>query len=225
MLFNKYKYALSVEASDEIAIMLDDIRGLSNEYSQEVRIPTPDLSLPSTHIQALDDLLKVFSERFADNGTAYKVIVNGSIIYMTENVIDRSALETMIGDHLQNALIAVNSSDRPTRSVMVVMGEAGDYYTFSVHDSGIPFEVDTLTRLGMERVTTHADAGGYGIGFMKPFETMLDCGASLLIRENEPVGTFTKSITIRFDGKNNCTIETYRSVRFPPNGRYPVIDH
>jgi len=131
----------------------------------------------------------------------------------------------MIGDHLQDALIAVNASDNSTRSVLALIGEAGDHYEFSVYDSGIAFEVDTLTRLGTERVTTHADNGGSGVGFMRTFEAMRECGASLIIEEIKPGGVFSKSITIRFDGENKYTIKTYRPGGFPESDRCILVDN
>ena len=138
-------------------------------------------------------------------------------------VSGKNKLETMIGDHLQDALIAANASNRTIRSVLAMIGEAGNCYEFSVQDSGIPFEVDTLVRLGTERITTRADEGGNGIGFMKTFETMRECGASLIITEKEPGSSFSKIVTIRFDGENRYIIETYRPSDFPESDRYTVI--
>jgi len=166
----------------------------------------------------------LFAQRFRDNDIMFKLNVTGSIIYMTENTIEQGKLETMIGDHLQDALIAVKASKNSMRSVMAVIGEAGDYYELTILDSGIPFETDTLARLGIERVTTHADEGGSGVGFMKTFETMRECGASLIITENRG-GVFSKSVTIRFDGENQYIIETYRPSDFPASDRYTIIEN
>ena len=142
---------------------------------------------------------------------------------MTESVIKLDKLETMIGDHLQDALVAVRLSEGSFRSVKATIGKIGEFYEFTVHDSGIPFEVDTLIRLGMERVTTHASEGGSGVGFMKTFETMRECGASLIIKEIKPGGVFSKSVTIRFDRKNQYIIESYRPDDFPKSDRYIIV--
>lgn len=224
-LLNRYTNIYSVEASDELAIAIEDIRNLSKDYAQAVSHNKPRTILPSTNIQTLDDLFMLFSERFSGNNVFFKLKVKGSIVHMTESVIERSRLETMIGDHLQNALIAVNASDKATRSVMAVIGEAGDFYEFSVHDSGIPFEIDTLIHLGIKCVTTHTEEGGYGVGFMKTFETMRKLRASLIINEHKPGGVFTKSVTIRFNNEDRFIIETYRREDFPPGDRYIIIGH
>lgn len=221
-LLKRAREDFSAEFSEELAVAMDDIRKMKQGYKADIGRVKMERELPSTNIPMIDEMFILFLERYADNNIFFKLTVNGSIIHMTDNAIKQDKLETMIGDHLQDALIAVNASHSVTRNVMAVIGEAGDFYEFSVHDSGIPFEADTLVRLGMEPVTTHAGKGGSGEGFLKTFETMRDCGASLIIREMEPGGPFTKSVTIRFDDQNQYIIETYRPGDFPENDRYII---
>ncbi|MDR0293799.1 MAG: hypothetical protein LBH95_06575 [Oscillospiraceae bacterium] len=206
----------------ELAEALEDVRGLSREYGEKVGRVNTNKTLPSTNVKTADALFAHFAEKCADSGIDFTLKVNGSVVPMIEKAIARDRLETLIGDHLQDALIAV-SAGGGTRNILAVIGEAGDCYEFSVHDSGIPFEADTLARLGAERVTTRAGEGGSGFGFMATFETMRECGASLIIRENKPGGAFSKSVTIRFDGGNRYIIKTHRPGGFPPSDRYTVV--
>jgi signal transduction histidine kinase len=217
----KHRLECSAELSTDLGIALDEIRRLSREHAADVSRVKHDIILPSTNVKVIDDLFGLFAARFASNGITFRLTVAGSIIYMTENTIEQGKLETLIGDLLQNALIAANASETSIRSVLATIGEVGDHYELSVHDSGISFEPDTLIRLGTERVTTHADDGGSGVGFMKTFETMRERKASLIIRENKG-GVFSKSVTIRFDGKGQYIIETYRPGDFPPSNRYTI---
>jgi len=217
------EYELPAETCEELTILLTDIRNMLEEYMAEVDRAKVNIKLPSTNIQMIDDLFELFAERFKNNGIDFNLKVNGSIIHMTDTMIAKSKLETLIGDHLQDALVAVNASKTPVRNVLAMIGAAGGCYEFSVHDSGIPFDLDTLTRLGTERVTTHGDKGGSGVGFMKTFETMRECRASLIITEKEPGSGFSKIVTIRFDNENKYIIETYRPDEFPPSDRYSVI--
>lgn len=47
---------------------------------------------------------------------------------------------------------------------------------------------------------------------MTTFETMKECKASLIIEEYDSATTnYTKSVTIRFDGKNEYRIRSYRA--------------
>jgi len=214
----------SPEFDCEMLLALTDLRNLAADYCAEVGRVKVDTILPSTNIRAIDDLFRLFAERFAASDIAFKLKVTGSIVYMTESTVEQGKLETIIGDHLQDALVAVRASENSMRSAMATIGEVGDHYEFTVYDSGVPFEVDTLVRLGAERVTTYADNGGSGVGFMKTFETMRECGASLIIRENRG-GVFSKSVTICFDGDNQYIIETYRPDDFPESDRYTVTPH
>ena len=182
--------------------------------------------MPPAKVKEVAYMFELFARKFADNKINFSLKVNGSIPYMVEHVIVKGKLETMIGDHLQDALIAVNASDNPNRSVLAVIGLVGEHYEFTVFDSGIPFEIDTLVRLGNERITTHSATGGSGIGFMTTFETMREYGASLVIDEKEPSSAnYSKSITIRFDSKNQYIIKTYRAGSIPASDRYLVISN
>jgi len=200
-----------VEISEELDLKLNDIIRLRKNYDTDISQIKMEKPLPSTNINGIDDMFSYFSKKYSSNNISFNLKIDGSIPYFVENIIDQSDLETMIGDFLENALIAVNASDKTFRSVLAIIGVLENYYEFTVFDSGIPFEPDTLVWLGKERVTTHSDTGGSGIGFMTTFETMKKYGASLIIKEKTPnESDYTKSITVRFDGENRYMVESYR---------------
>jgi len=213
----------SVELGEELHILMEDIKRLSCDYQDEVGQTKIKKPLSSTKIKMIDDLFGYFSDQCAESNIDFNLKINGSIPYMVERVIAQSDLETMIGDHLQNALIAVNAGDNPFRSILALLGLTENGYEFTVFDSGIPFEQDTLMRLGVDYTTTHADTGGSGIGLMTTFEVMSKSKASLIISENRPSHAgYSKSITIRFDNKGQYIIETYRYDDFSENERYTL---
>ncbi|MDR0273514.1 MAG: hypothetical protein LBI27_09385 [Clostridiales bacterium] len=197
----------SQELKDKLAEALEDIKRTEKDYKDSICKLVGHYALPSTKINMLDELFKNFADKFAANKIDFKLNVNGSIPYLVEKIIDQAKLETMIGDHLENALIAVNASENSFRSVWAILGLTEDCYEFTVHDSGIPFAPDTLAQLGTKQITTHAENGGSGIGFMTTFATLRKCNASLIIEEKQPnKPDFTKSVTIRFDGKEEYVI-------------------
>ena len=207
-------------------VTVKDIQKLQWEYQEDIARIKGRKKLPSTKIKEIDNMFELFAQKFAGSDIDFNLKVSGSILYMVEHVIEQTKLETMIGDHLQDALIAVNGVDNPNRSVLAIIGLVGEHYEFTVFDSGIPFEADTLARLGVERVTTHAATGGSGIGFMTTFEAMRECNASLIIDEKEPSSPcYSKSVTIKFDGKNQYIIKTHRPENIPENDRYLVISN
>jgi hypothetical protein len=213
----------TMELTEEIAISLEDVKRAALDYEEGIKKVKKRNYLPTTKIKMLDNLFELFAEKCMNHKIEFYLIINGSIKYMVENIIPQSKLETMIGDHLQDAIIAVNSSNNSFRSILVILGLADKCYALTVFDSGIPFEADTLTRLGTELVTTYAETGGNGIGFIRTFETMRECGASLIIAEKASRDEdYTKSVTIRFDSKNRYIIETYRPNEFPPGDNYRI---
>ncbi|MCL2082239.1 MAG: hypothetical protein FWH04_03260 [Oscillospiraceae bacterium] len=222
LLEKSQEYNFSAEFSRELAAAAVDIRNQLNEYGAEINAKARiDITLPSTNVRMIDELFGLFAEKFAANGIKFRLIATGSIIYMTENIIKQGRLETLIGDLLQNALIAIEAGRSHVSSILAVIGESGSCYELSVHDSGIPFEPSTLMRLGTERITTRQSGGGSGAGMMKTFETIRECSASLIITENNG-GEFSKSVAVRFDNKNQYIIKTHRPDAFPPGDRYTV---
>jgi len=206
------KNALPAKASEELSIVADDLIRLSQDYQKGIEQIKVKTTLPTTKIKMVDDMFEYFSKLFKDEDIEFNLKVNGSILYMVENIVSQSKLETMIGDHLENALIAVNAGNNSFRSIFVILGLVGDFYELSVLDSGIPFEPDTLIRLGTNYITTHSDSGGSGIGLMTTFEAARECGASVVIREMKPnAADFSKSVTVRFDGKNDYIVQTHRT--------------
>lgn len=200
------------EASDEIGIM-HKIQSLSKEYSGKVEeIKTAD-RLYTTNIPEIDDMFKYMQSECKNNNIDFNLQINGNIFYMINNLIDKSRLVTLIGDHIRDAIIAINHSDNKNRSIIAILGMKDKYYEFSVYDTGIEFEIDTLLKLGLEPATTHKDEGGNGIGFITTFETLKETKASLVIEEKHGVvdNDYTKSVNIVFDGKDEYRIISYRS--------------
>ncbi|MCL2248084.1 MAG: hypothetical protein FWC13_02325 [Oscillospiraceae bacterium] len=208
---------ISSNTQNELSDTLSSIQKVLDNYQEGISKIKGINLLPSTKISMLDNIFDYFFAQCEANNIGFILKVCGSIPFMVEQLISQSSLETLIGDHLQNAVTAVNLGDNAFRNILAVLGLIDGHYVFSVFDSGIPFEVDTLVRLGAEPVTTHIDTGGSGIGFMTTFETIREYGASLVISEKKPVtADYSKSITIRFDKKNQYTIKTYRPESFPP---------
>jgi len=206
------EHTLSTKVSEELSIIADDIMRLSQDYHKGIAITKVKIPLPTTKIKMIDDMFEYFSKLLLDEDIEFNLKVNGSILYMVENIVSQSRLETMIGDHLENARIAINASDSSFRSIFVILGLVENCYELTVLDSGIPFELNTLIRLGTGRVTTHSDNGGSGNGFMTTFEAARKCGASVIISEKKPKeADFSKSVTIRFDGKNDYIVHTHRA--------------
>lgn len=192
--------------------VLKMIESLTNEYSQKFE-STKDLpKLETTEIPELDNMFKYMQSECYKNNIEFKLKVVGNIHSLVNNVIPKNKLETLIGDHIRDAINAVNKSDVENKEILAVLGIKNKKYEFSVLDTGEDFAIDTLVKLGLEQVTTNKDIGGTGTGFMTTFETLNDTKASLVITEY-PMSKerhYAKCVSIRFDGKKQYRICSYR---------------
>ena len=203
---------MNTEAAEKLDLS-KQINDLTKEYTDKAKeIKTLD-KLPITGITEIDDMFKYMQSECKSKNIQFNLQINGNIYHMINNKIAQNKLVTMIGDHLRDAIIAIEFSENSFKSILAILGENNGLYEFCVFDTGIEFKIDTLLKLGLEPATTHKDSGGTGIGFMTTFETMSETKASLIINEMHEMNNtdYTKSITIRFDGKNEYRIKSYRS--------------
>ncbi len=199
--------------TEEKTELLDRIKSLTTEYSEALQRIKTKVVLPATNVSEIDDIFKYMQTECSNNNIDFKLKIEGNIYYLINNIIPKNKLETLIGDHIKDAIIAVNSSENKYRNIFAILGKKNRHYELCIYDSGIEFEIDTLLKLGLEQITTHKDVGGSGIGFMTTFETLSECKASLMIEEKHEVkdNDYTKAVIIRFDNKNKYIIRSYRA--------------
>ena len=207
-----FKNSSNTEFSDELSEVTKLINDLSAEYSDKVNnVLKYSKPLPKTNVKGVDSILEHMKLEAAKNNIDFDLKVNCSVKHLIEKYISSSDLETLIGDHIKDAIIAVNHSNTTPRSICVIFDIVDNCYRFSVYDSGIDFEIDTLINLGLDAVTTHKDEGGTGIGFMTTFETLNKCKASLIIDEiNFKNSNFSKSVNIVFDKNHEYIVRSSR---------------
>lgn len=202
------------EFGAEFGDIQNTIKKLSEEFTKEMnnKIKTSN-KLVKTGIFGIDNILEYMKSEAEKNNIKFDLKINGNINYMIEKVINQNKLETLLGDHIKDAIIAINHSDNTYKSILTVIGIIDDCYEICIYDTGIEFEIDTLIKLGTAAITTHKDTGGSGIGFMTTFETLKETKASLIIEEKHPMNNkdYTKAVKIRFDGKNEYRIKSYRA--------------
>lgn len=194
------------ETSKELEIKTE-IEKLSKELYQ---IPIEDL--PSTEITQIDDMLEFMQSECVKNKIDFNLQIIGNVYHIINNIITVEQLEILIADHIKDAIIAIKHTDNINKSILVKLGKINECYGLYIYDSGIEFEKETLKNLGKKPSTTHKDEGGTGMGFMNTFDTLNECKGSLVIKEigKPSKDNFTKIIMIKFDGKNEYKVESYR---------------
>lgn len=168
--------------------------------------------LSKTDIPNIDDMLEYMQSECMKNKIEFELQISGNIHYMVNNLISKEDLEILLADHIKDAIIAINHTDNINRSILVRLGEIDGIYSLYIYDSGIEFEKETLAKLGKEPITTHANEGGTGMGFMNTFDTLKKYQASFIINElSEPnKDNYTKVLVFKFDKKNEFKIMSYR---------------
>lgn len=202
----------NMETAEELGA-INRIQDLTKEYSQKLEAMKSLPTLPLTEIPEIDDMFKYMQTECDKNKIEFKLKIVGDMFYLVNHIIPKNKLATMIGDHIRDAIIAINSSKTTDREIFVILGIKDRKYELCIYDTGIEFEIDTLLKLGLEPVTTHKDTGGSGIGFLTTFETLNETKASLMIKElSDSEGNhYTKAVIIRFDNKHQYKIYSYRA--------------
>lgn len=194
--------------SKDINKIKQDVENLSKElYGKEVMT-----QLSKTNIELIDNMFRYMQFECYKNEIRFDLQICGNIYKMINNVINKETLEILLADHVKNAIIAVKHSENSNKSILVKLGKIGDCYGVCIYDSGIEFKEETLKTLGKKPSSTHLDEGGSGMGFLNTFDTLNKYKASLIIDE---IGmpceeNYTKVIMIKFDGKNEFKVNSYR---------------
>ncbi len=210
----------NMETAEELGA-LDRIQDLTKEYSQKLEAMKSLPTLPLTEIPEIDDMFKYMQTECDKNKIEFRLKIVGDMFYLVNHIISKNKLATMIGDHIRDAIIAINFSKATDREIFVILGIKDKKYELCIYDTGIEFEIDTLLKLGLEQITTHKDTGGGGIGFITTFETLSETKASLIIKElsSSKEKHYTKAVIIRFDNKHQYKICSYRAKEIKENNK------
>lgn len=190
----------------------ESIKREIDNLNKEVYKEPNDVGISKTGIESIDNMLLYMQSECIKDNIKFELQVVGNIYYMINNLITENDLEILIADHIKDAIFAINFSDNSNRSILVRIGNIDNVYSVYFYDSGLEFEKDVLDNLGRKPITTHADSGGTGMGFMNTFETLNKTKASLLINEiGKPcIDNYTKVLVIKFDNKNDFKVHSYK---------------
>lgn len=187
----------------------EEIEKVSKELYKEPN----EVELTKTEIESIDNMFSYMQSECIKNNIKFELQVVGNIYYMINNLITENDLEILIADHIKDAIIAINNSDNLNRSILVRIGKIDNIYSLYIYDSGIEFTKEVLDNLGKKPITTHADTGGTGMGFMNTFDTLNKTKASLIINEigNPCEDNYTKVLIFKFDNQNEFKVNSYKN--------------
>lgn len=189
----------------EIQTMIKERGELIDREQRETKL------LPSTGSLLIDSTINDLFIKAAAHGIDFDMAASAPVSEIIGKYISQTDLQTLLSDHIKDAVIAVEARGDGSGKILLDLSMQNDNYCITIYDNGVAFEPDTLSKLGMERVTTHAESGGSGIGFMTTFETLKKAYASLILTEFDSTMPFTKSVAFRFDGESSFIIQSHRS--------------
>ena len=212
-LLENNKENFNTEFAEELSLLTNSYENISEIYKSKMMKNKKDSKkLPTTNIYELDILLNYMCSEAEENFIDFNLKINDSITYMTQNLIPLDSLKTLLSNHIENSIISIKHSENKYKAILVMLGLIDNNYEIAIYDSGIEFEINTLINLGLIPATTHKNTGGTGTGFVLIFEILKQTNSSIIIEERTPdSNNYTKSVTIRFDNKNEYIIKSYRA--------------
>ena len=192
-------------------IETEKIKKQINDVTKELK-QSRNVELTKTGIEEIDNMLDYMQSECIKNNIEFQLQVSGNIYHMINNYISKDDLETILADHIKDAIIAIKHTETTNRKILVRLGKINGVYAVYFCDTGVEFEINTLMELGKKPATTYKDEGGTGMGFMNTFDTLEKTRASLIIEEmsRPKENNFTKIIKVVFDNKKEYKILSYR---------------
>lgn len=192
------------ELSAQLHDMANERQGILNTQS---KLPN---ALPKSGLHTVDGMLSFMERRAKEAGITYKLQLEENIKELVSNSIEEADLLHMLGDLIENSLIATKHTNNE-KEILIHLGSLQGHFLLEISDSGIPFSLETYQRFGNEQHTTHSEDGGSGIGLMDIWKLKKKYKASLHIYEYEDnEGIYTKKLAFIFDRKNHFLLQTPR---------------
>lgn len=197
--------------SDSTALdgILEEIHQLCQEQLGESRQwDMQEKSFPSTGIHILDEQIQLYGKEAAEKSINFDVFVGAPLpeIFKERHIKELDFLR-LIGDLVRNAFRAIEKSEKAKGSILLVIGCIDDIFQIDIYDDGAPFPLFILNGFGKRGNTQ----GGTGNGIADMLDFLEQHQATYQLTEYGEGATFSKGISIIWNGKNGRWIDSYRS--------------
>lgn len=204
--------SIEEEQKSQIDEVLKKLEKICKDRSNLItNYESQNIDLRPTGIIAIDAILTYMKCKAEKSNVNFSFDCCNNFPEIIKNTIDENEFNTMLADLIENALIAISYQESQSKNIRVCFEYSDGCFCLNVFDSGIPFQPKTLLEMGQKRSTTHANAGGSGIGLITLFETIKKYNASFFIEEYTENESFTKKVSVCFDGLYEYRIKTTRA--------------
>lgn len=199
----------STEQKEKSKSLINQLKAMSSERTEIItEYENLNKHLQKTNIISIDASIKYLLNKAIKNNTTFDLTVTTDVKNIITDLVNENDLNTLILDLGENAVIAVSTMN--TRNILMVLGIENNCFSINIYDSGNQFEPYVISNLGLKRVTTHKKTGGSGIGLMTTFELLKKYNASFVLDEAINNQSYSKKVSVCFDGLNQYRIHTKR---------------
>ena len=200
--------------TEEVYHILGEIHQLCEEQMEDYKVLDSQSKIfPATGIYLLDEQIQVYNTEAGKKGIHFDVFVGEPLSdVLKQRKIKELDFLRLIGDLMRNAFRAIEKKKDGTGNILLVMGVIGDVLQIDIYDDGVAFPLFILDEFGKRGNTE----GGTGNGVTDMLELLEKHKATYQLTEYEKEDTFTKGISIIWDGKNERWIDSYRSSEISP---------
>lgn len=197
-----------VQSKEQTENLLTQLKSISKErHGILVSCENTYQQTSRTGIISVDAMQHYMEQKAHTLGISFRFTFVENIKTLTD-LVGENMLTTLIADLTENAFISTRECEQ--KHVLVDIGIENHIYVLSVFDSGKYFDKNVLLHLGIRRFTTYPKEGGSGIGLMTAFEIMDKYKASFLLDECTDDATYTKVVSICFDGLGQIRVRSHR---------------
>lgn len=197
------------EQKEKSKSLINQLKTMSSERAEIVtEYENSNKRLQKTDITSIDASIKYLFSKASKNNITFDLTVTADVKSIITDLVNENDLNTLILDLGENAVIATSTTN--IRNILMVIGIENQSFCVSIYDSGNQFEPYVISNLGLKRVTTHKKTGGSGIGLMTTFELLKKHNASFVLDEAIDNESYSKKVSICFDGLNQYRIHTQR---------------
>lgn len=195
--------------SDELHDILEEIHQLCKEQMGENQILDRQCkTFPPTGVLLLDEQIQLYEKEAAERNVNFDVFVGAPVKEMLREIkIREMDFLQLIGDLMRNAFRAIDRGGKEQGNILLVMGCIGDILQVDIYDDGAPFPMFILNEFGKRGNTV----GGTGNGISDMIDLLEKYRATFRITEYQENATYTKGISIIWDGENGRWLDSCRS--------------
>ena len=195
--------------AEEVYHILGEIHQLCEEQMEDYKaLDSQSKIFPATGIYLLDEQIQLYNTEAEEKGIRFDVFVSEPLSdVLKHRKIKELDFLRLIGDLMRNAFRSIEKKKNGTGNILLVMGIIGDILQIDIYDDGVAFPLSILDEFGKRGNTE----GGTGNGLTDMLELLEKHQATYQLTEYEREDTFTKGISIIWDGKNGRWIDSYRN--------------